>query len=977
MHREYHPEDMRHLHAHAFEGGEAQAAHHHHHHHDEHRRLYVFTAVLGLLIGADLLLSAFAPYGWREPLGISLTLIAALLGGARIVYGALEALLAGRIGADIALAQACLAALVLGEWFVAAEVVFIAMVGEVLEAVTADRALRAIHRLFELTPRTALVRRDGVETEVPISQVVPGDLVLVRPGERVAVDGPVVTGRSAVDQATLTGESTPIDKGPGEPVFAGTVNQFGLLEVRAEKVGRDTTFGQVLRLVAEAQQRKAPLQRAADRYARLFLPIVETVAGLTLLLGYLLGWADVWERTVAVLVVACPCALVLATPAAIMASMAWLARHGVVIKGGAALEQLASCDTFAFDKTGTLTQGRPELATVVPLGGRSESDLLRLAATAESASQHPLAQAIANAAHERGISPAEAFDVLALPGAGVSAAWKGEDGQTRTVLVGNRRLLAEHGIATDGEVAEVLNDLDAKGETVLLVAVEGTVAGLLGVRDALRPEAHDVIHDLKHLKISEIAILTGDRPSAAKLVAKRTHIKTVEAELLPTDKARWIQDRQVAGRRVAMVGDGINDAPALATANVGIALGSVGADLAAEAGDLVILGEPLQVLPGLVSLSRATVAIIRQNIIGFAFGLNALAMGSAMLGILGPVPAAILHQAGSLLVLLNSMRLLAFGDWGESGPVRLLRSARGAVRRFDERFDPGLVTSWLWRRWRTLGAAGIGAALVLYATWGWTAIGADEVGLLRRFGQYRGVLPPGLHLRLPPPLERVTRLQPALLRSVEVGFGEIVPERRARAVSWESPHGRDDPGETDAQTLVLTGDGQYVELAATAQYRLDPRPERLRRFAFESADPERALRPLAEAAIRAEVSRHPLDDLLTDGRRLVEGEARVDLQRRIDAYGLGLIVTGIAFQDVHPPLEVVDAYRDISRAEKERKTRINEGLTYQADRLNARRARPPRPKTRPRPTARDAWRGPRARPMRFSFDRRPARRFPA
>ncbi len=356
----------------------------------DHGGLFAFTALLGLLIGADLLFGWLGWNGWRSPSGMALIWVAALLGAARIVYGALEALVAGRIGADIALAQACLAALVLREPFVAAEVVFIALVGEVLEAVTADRALRSIGRLFDQTPRVARVRRDGAEVEMPVGQVVAGDLVVVGPGERVPVDGPVLAGRSSVDQSALTGESMPVDKGPGDAAFTGTVNQFGRLEIRAEKVGHDSTLGQVLRLVAEAQQRKAPLERTADRFARLFLPVVEGVAALTLLAGYVLGWPDVWERTVAVLVVACPCALVLATPAAIMASMAWLARHGIVIKGGVALERLAACDTFAFDKTGTLTLGRPEVAARRRRSAdRDESTVLRLAATAEQASRHP------------------------------------------------------------------------------------------------------------------------------------------------------------------------------------------------------------------------------------------------------------------------------------------------------------------------------------------------------------------------------------------------------------------------------------------------------------------------------------------------------------------------------------------------------------------------------------------------------------
>jgi P-type Cu+ transporter len=653
-------------------------------------------------------------------------------------------------------------------------------------------------------------------------------------------------------------------------------------------------------------------------------------------LGYGLGWPDVWFRTVAVLVVACPCALILATPAAVLASMAWLARHGVLIKGGAALERLAACDTFAFDKTGTLTLGRPELASLVAFGSRTETDVLRLAATAEATSTHPLAAAVARAAANRGVSAWTATESVALPGAGVRATfYETPDGPQRAVLVGNRRLLAEQGVALDAETTAALDTLDGRGETPLIVVGDGQVAGLVGTRDTVRPEAHDVVHDLKHLGFKQVAMLTGDRASAAAAVAQATHIKTVESELRPADKARWVEEAQAGGKRVAMVGDGINDAPALAAAYVGIALGGIGADLAAEAGDLVVLGQPLTVLPDLVRLSRGTVRVIRQNIIGFAFGLNAVAMTSAAVGVIGPVAAALLHQAGSLLVLLNSMRLLAFGDWAELPPVRRLRALGGAIRRLDERLDPGLAVARLLACWRVLAALGFSAAVLAYLTWGFTAIGPGEVGLVRRFGRHVATLGPGLHLRWPPPVEAITRLAPDRLRSVEIGF-RTAGLADPGALRWESGHGRGVSARAEEESLLLTGDGQLVELTATAQYRLDARhPAALRAFAFEVADPEGALRPLAESAVRTVVSRGKLDTILTSGRRAAERAATSLLQERANAARLGVVITSVAFQDVHPPLTVVDAYRDVSRAESDRQRRTNEGLTYQSEALAA------------------------------------------
>jgi P-type Cu+ transporter len=921
MHREYRPEDVHHLDAGAAvaaSGGDVGAS---------ERALAALTAFLGTLILGDVVLGFFGwDRGWL-PFGLSLSLIAAVAGAVYIVYGALRSLLAGRVGADLALAQAALAALLLGQPFVAAEVVFIALVGEVLEAWTFARARRALGRLVEQTPRTARVRRQGEEIEIPAHELAEGDRVIVRAGERVAVDGTIVAGRSTIDQSALTGESLPIDKGPGDPVYSGTVNQFGVIEVDALKVGAATTFGQVLALVARARRKKARVEKTADRLARYFLPVVEIAAGATLLLGYLAGWPDVWARTVAVLVVACPCGLVLATPAAMLAAMAWLARHGVLIKGGSALESLASCDTVAFDKTGTLTEGRPQVSGIVATGGEGEDEVLRLAASAEAASRHPLALALLEEARRRALPLCEPRAATVLPGAGVRAECILAAGQVRNVVVGNRRLLGEEGIAVDSDTELILARLDAEAQTALLVAVDGAIVGLIGVRDAVRREAHDVIHDLRHLGIKEIAILTGDRAPAAQAVARRVHADTVEAELLPAGKARWVDDRKRAGRRVAMIGDGINDAPALAAADVGIALGGVGADLAAEAGDVILLGEPLRTLPGLFGLSRATIRIIRQNIIGFAFGLNAVAMLAAIFGVLGPVAAAILHQAGSLLVLLNAMRLLVFGDWAELPPFRQLRAWGAKIGELDDRIDLERGWAWLRRRRRAI-AIGAGAVLlVYYATSGARAIGPDQVGLLRRFGQYHGLLEPGLHLRWPYPIERVTLVAPGRVQSLEIGF-RTAPVAETGPLRWESSHGRlEDP--VDASALLLTGDGRYVELAATLQYTIDPAdPDAVRRFLCDVADGENAARPVAESAVRDVVGRRALLDLLTAGRHEAEVAAARLLEERLAAYRFGIVVRAVAFEDIHPPLEVVDAYRDVSRASSDHRRRINEAGAY-------------------------------------------------
>ena len=488
MHREYQPAEM------AF--GHVHPADHDHHHHDhqldhdpdaERRRLVAATAVVGLLLAADQVLAAWGSED-RYLFGVSLALLAAVIGGGRVVYLALAALFEGRIGADIALAIACVAAALLREYFVAAEVVFIALVGECLEAFTFDRAQRAIQKLLEYRPRTARVLRDGQEVEVAAEALAVGDVLVVRPGERIAADGTVVGGRSAVDQAVLTGESLPVDKGEGDPVYTGTYNQFGRLEVRAEKVGQETTLGQVIRLMARAQAQRSPLERAADRYARLFLPTVLTAAVLVLLAtnaGPLWRWSRLGTSpaldpmpALAVLVVACPCALVLATPAAVLAASARLARRGVLVKGGAALERLARVDAFAFDKTGTLTEGRPELGDRVALDPWDADDLLQLAAAAERPSEHPLARLlVAEAA--RGPGPARR---RGLPGASRRGRLGPDQGRGRPLAGPGRQPPPLPG-ARGGRPARARGGaaaLDASGQTALLVAVDGRVAGAIG-----------------------------------------------------------------------------------------------------------------------------------------------------------------------------------------------------------------------------------------------------------------------------------------------------------------------------------------------------------------------------------------------------------------------------------------------------------------------------------------------------------------
>jgi P-type Cu+ transporter len=927
VHREYQPAQMAFGHAHP-------ADHHHHDHEHDHaaelRALVATTVVVGLLLGADLLLAAWGD-AYRRPFGVSLSLLAAVIGGGRVVYLALAALFEGRIGADIALAIACVAAAIAGEYFVAAEVVFIALVGECLEAFTFDRAQRAIQKLLEYRPRTARVLRDGREVEVAADALAVGDVLVVRPGERIAADGTVLRGRSAVDQAVLTGEGMPADKGEGDPVYTGTVNQFGQLDIRTEKVGAETTLGQVIRLMAQAQAQRSPLERTADRYARLFLPVVLAAAAVVFVgtnAGPLWRWGRLGERprldvmpALAVLVVTCPCGLILATPAAVLAATARLARRGVLVKGGAALERLARVDAIAFDKTGTLTEGRPELGDRITFDSWGAGDLLRLAAAAERPSEHPLARLLVSEAERLGIALPIVDDFQAQPGAGVSGRIAGEGGG-RHVLVGNLRLFRERGVEISGEVEERLKALDQTGQTALLVAVDGRVAGAIGVRDRVRREAHDVVHDLKHLGLRDLTILTGDRPAPALAVAKKVHVKQVEAELTPADKAEWVRRRKHEGRVVAMVGDGINDAPALAMADVGIALGGVGTDIAAEAGSVILMGEPLEPLPGAIRLSRQAVRIIRQNILVFAFGLNAVAIALAGLRLMGPVAAAVFHQVGSLLVLLNAMRLLGYDHRGESRWAR----AAGRFAATCRACRPSAVTEWAWVHRRGVARAVAAAAVLAYLGSGVVMVGPEQVGVLRRWGRYREpLLGPGLHIRWPSPWETVTKVEPDLMRVAYIGPAGRSSDARV-PVAWNAAHGT----RREESALFFTGDENLVELAGVVEYRYTR--DSVPRLLFGVSAVEPAVSAACEGAFREAVGRAPLEAILVGGRREFEADVARALRDRLAATGLPVAIERVRVVDAHPPREVVPAYRDVSAAVSDAERYSNEAKAYASER---------------------------------------------
>ena len=592
--------------------------------------------------GAALVVSIFD----LLPLPFDAAWVAIVLCGVPIVLEALIGLItAFDIKADVLVSLALVASVLIGEDFAAGEVAFIMQLGALLEDVTVARARAGIEKLVHLTPQTARLLLPDGENIVPAGQVRVGDRLRVLPGESVPVDGVITSGQTSINQAVMTGESLPVDKTVGDEVSSGTVNQYGAFEMRATKVGEDSSIQRMIRLVQSADAGKARIVGLADRWATWIVVIALTAAALTWLI------TDEIIRAVTILVVFCPCALVLATPTAIMAGIGNATRHGFLVREGDALERLAAVRKIAFDKTGTLTWGTPRVVTVASaLAGLDRAGLYALAAGAEQLSEHPLGKAVVAGYREENsgeIAPAESFEML--PGRGVSAVVDG-----RRVLAGNPQLLADHGVAVspDAERQRLLED----GATMIYVAADGVFAGYLALSDTLRAESAATIAALEAAGVRPV-LLTGDHERAADAIAARLGIREVRAGCRPEEKLEAIDGWQRDGMRVCMIGDGINDAPALKKADVGIAMGGVGSDIAVEAADIALVDDEVKELPHLMGLSRRMMTTIRINLT-FSMGLNFLSIVLAMTGALNPVVGALVHNAGSVAVILNSALLI-------------------------------------------------------------------------------------------------------------------------------------------------------------------------------------------------------------------------------------------------------------------------------------------------------------------------------
>jgi Cu+-exporting ATPase len=530
------------------------------------------------------------------------------------------------------------------------------LLGRWMEARSRGRASEAIRRLFALAPPTARVRRNGEEVEVPLAEVAVEDEVIVRPGEKIPVDGVVLEGASSVDESMLTGESLPVSKEPGAEVWGATINQRGFLVFKATRVGQDMVLSQIIRLVEEAQSSKAPIERVADKVASVFVPVVLGLAALTFLGWYFFGPPPsvtiAVVNMVAVLIIACPCAMGLATPTAVMVGSGRGAELGILIRGGEPLERAYRLTTLVFDKTGTLTWGLPRVTDVIALGDGKEEEVLALAGALEEKSEHPLAEAVFRAARERGLTFPKLDDFQAVPGMGVKAQYNNQP-----VLLGNLGFCRQEGIRT-AELENFQARLAHEGKTAIYLAVDGQPRGLLAAADTLKPGAGEVISQLKEMGL-KLALISGDNQQTVNAVAAEVGIEQTLAEVLPGDKAAKVAELQNQGEVVAMAGDGVNDAPALAQADVGIAFGT-GADVALEAADLTLIRDDLFLIPKAIQLSRRMMRIIRQNLF-WAFCYNVVAIPLAAIGFLSPAIAALAMAMSSVSVVTNSLRLRKFG----------------------------------------------------------------------------------------------------------------------------------------------------------------------------------------------------------------------------------------------------------------------------------------------------------------------------
>lgn len=545
-----------------------------------------------------------------------------------------------KISSALLITIAMFAAIAIGDLFAAGEVAFIMAIGAILEEATTNRAKKGLKELISLTPTQGRRLKNGKEEIVPAEDIRQGDILRILPGETIPVDGKIINGETSVDQSIMTGESLPVDKGIGEEVFCGTINRFGAIDIKAIKVGENSSLQKLIRMVQDAENKQAPMQRIADKCASWLVPVALSIA-----IGAYIGTGNI-VTAVTVLVVFCPCALVLATPTAIMAAIGQATKHGVIIKSGEALERMGKVDTIAFDKTGTLTYGCLAVSDILSFDDNlDETKLLALTASAEAKSEHPLGKAIVSWAKEKGLSIAESTAFKMTAGKGIYAKVSERD-----LLCGNEKFLLEHGVTISRSVQTVLNRLHTEGKASILVADGKQCVGVIALSDVLRPEAKDMVKQLDAMQTGTV-LLTGDHQTTADYFANRVGISGVRAELLPEEKVQNIEALQKENHKVCMIGDGINDAPALKTADVSVAMGGMGSDIAVDAADIALMSDDISKIPYLKRLSNATVKTIKISIT-LSMCINFAAITFSLFGMLNPTTGALVHNAGSCFVVL-------------------------------------------------------------------------------------------------------------------------------------------------------------------------------------------------------------------------------------------------------------------------------------------------------------------------------------
>lgn len=573
------------------------------------------------------------------------SVLAVIIGGYPLIKHACLDLKGKAITADVFMALGVMAATAIGEFRSAAIIAFFMLISEFIDSFTIEKSRKAIKDLMDMAPKTARVKKGDTEVDVPVEEVKKGDIVVVRPGEKIPVEGIIISGRGSINQSPITGESIPVEKKEGDTVYAATINQLGVLFIKVTHTGEDTTYARIIKLVEEAESSKAPVQRIADKFASYFTPAILAIATLT----FLFTWKI--TNAIAVIVVACPCTVAIATPLAVVASMGRAAKKGIIIKGGRYLEALAKVNTIVMDKTGTVTMGDPVVTDIKGFAEHCDEEIISCAAALERYSEHPLAKAIIKKASEMAVAVPEPEQYKVIPGMGIQAVVNG-----KTIILGSREMLRDKNIILSEGIEKYIIEKEEEGKTALLLSHDGIVCGVICVADVVREESIEAIASLKRLGFDDPIMLTGDNPRTASAIASSLGIKNVKAQLLPEDKLNTIKELASRGKRVLMVGDGINDAPALAQAHVGIAMGAVGSDAAIEASDVALMRDEWRQIPEAVIIGRKTFNVIKQNLtLGIVFNLVGITLAST--GILSPAMAAVAHVMPDMLVFLNSLRL--------------------------------------------------------------------------------------------------------------------------------------------------------------------------------------------------------------------------------------------------------------------------------------------------------------------------------